>query len=89
MPIVADDSMSGEGRVPGATPEGRKEKKFSNKSRLFVGNLPRDFSGEELKKLFEEFGEVQEVYVQKEKNYGFVRLVRKCMWIKVHEHEKA
>ena len=78
MPIVADDSMSGEGRMPGATPEGKKEKKFSNKSRLFVGNLPRDFSGEELKKLFEEFGEVQEVYVQKEKNYGFVRLVRKC-----------
>lgn len=75
---VADDGVSGEGGVAGATPEARKQKKFSNKSRLFVGNLPRDFSGEELKKLFEEFGEVQEVYLQKEKNYGFVRLVRRC-----------
>jgi len=53
------------------------KKKFSNKARLFVGNLPRDFSSDELKKLFEEYGEVQEVFLQREKNYGFVRRVRK------------
>ncbi len=50
-------------------------KKFSNKARLFVGNLPRDFSEEELRKLFEPHGEVQEVYVHKEKSFGFVRMV--------------
>ena len=74
---TAEVSAGGEGRAPGATPEGRREKKFSNKARLFVGNLPRDFSGDELKKLFEEYGEVQEVFLQREKNYGFVRMVRR------------
>ena len=58
----------------GPTP--KKEKKFSNKARLFVGNLPRDTSEDELKKLFKPFGEVNEVYLQKEKNFGFVRMVR-------------
>ena len=51
------------------------EKKFSNKARLFVGNLPRDFTEEQLRKLFAEHGEVQEVYVHKEKSFGFVRMV--------------
>jgi len=74
---TADVVAGGDGRVPGATPEGRREKKLSNKARLFVGNLPRDFSSDELKKLFEEYGEVQEVFLQREKNYGFVRMVRK------------
>ena len=55
--------------------EARREKKFSNKARLFVGNLPRDFTEDELKKLFEPHGEVQEVYVHKEKSFGFVRMV--------------
>ncbi len=60
----------------GASEVRRPIKKFSNKARLFVGNLPRDFSEEELKKLFEPHGEVQEVYVHREKNFGFVRMVR-------------
>ena len=58
-----------------AVGDGRREKKFSNKARLFIGNLPRDYSEEEVKKLFEKFGEVQEVYINKEKNFGFVRMV--------------
>ena len=53
----------------------RREKKFSNRARLFVGNLPRDFNDQHLKKLFEEFGEVKEVFVKKDKNFGFVRMV--------------
>ena len=71
---------------PGAMPPGdagegsdlhdsKKEKKFSNRARLFVGNLPREFTTEELKALFEKYGEVNEVFVQKEKNFGFVRMV--------------
>lgn len=59
----------------GGDAESRGVKKFSNKARLFVGNLPRDFSEEEMKKLFEPHGEVQEVYIHKEKNFGFVRMV--------------
>ena len=53
----------------------KREKKFSNKSRLFVGNLPRDMMEDDIRKLFEPFGEVQEVFIQKEKSFGFVRLV--------------
>ena len=59
----------------GEAGDARKERKFSNKARLFVGNLPRDFSEEELRKLFEQHGEVQEVFLNKEKSFGFVRMV--------------
>lgn len=54
---------------------GGKEKKYSVKARLFVGNLPRDTSHDMVKRMFSEFGEVKEVFVQKEKNFGFVRMV--------------
>ena len=30
---------------------------------------------DDIRKLFEPFGEVQEVFLQKEKSFGFVRLV--------------
>lgn len=75
--------VSPAGQLPGKgaeQSERRQIKKFSNKARLFVGNLPRDFSEEELKKLFEPHGEVQEVYVHKEKNFGFVRMVRTLLF---------
>ncbi len=58
-----------------SAPGSKREKKFSNKSRLFVGNLPRDMMENDIRKLFEPFGEVQEVFLQKEKSFGFVRLV--------------
>ena len=50
-------------------------KKFSNKARVFIANLPRDMQEAELRGLFEPHGEVQEVYLQKEKNFGFCRMV--------------
>lgn len=53
----------------------RKEKKFSNKARVFVGNLHRDTTDDQIKKLFEQYGEVREVFLQKDKNFGFVRMV--------------
>ena len=72
-PLLGDPSVDGQ---VGGPPEPKKERKFSNRARLFVGNLPRDFTQEELKAMFEKFGEVQEVFIQKEKNFGFVRMVR-------------
>lgn len=51
-------------------------KKFTNKARLFFGNLPRDFTEEELKSILTAHGEVQEVYHNKEKNFAFARMVR-------------
>ena len=50
-------------------------KKFTNKARLFFGNLPRDFSEEELQQLLTAHGEVQEIYHSKEKNFAFARMV--------------
>ncbi len=73
--------------APGHTPSGGaqgaaetgdevvKEKKYSVKARLFVGNLPRDTNQGMVRAMFEEFGEVKEVFVQKEKSFGFVRMV--------------
>lgn len=50
-------------------------KKFTNKARLFFGNLPRDFSEEELKQMLAAHGEFQEIYHSKEKNFAFARMV--------------
>lgn len=50
------------------------KKKFTGRCRLFVGNLPNDMAEEELKKLFEEFGEVAECYMSG-KGFAFIRLV--------------
>ena len=55
--------------------KGRREKKFGNRARLYVGNLPRSITEDELRKLFEPYGETDQVYVEKEKNFGFVRMV--------------
>ena len=60
-----------------ATPTGKKEKKFGNRSRLYVGNLPRNTTEEDLKVLFEPYGEASQFYIEKEKNFGFVRMVRR------------
>lgn len=70
-PLLGDPLIDGQAS---GLPDPKKERKFSNRARLFVGNLPRDFSQEELKAMFEKFGEVQEVFIQKEKNFGFVRM---------------
>lgn len=52
-----------------------REKKYSVKARLFVGNLQKDTSQDVVKELFQRFGEVKEVFVQREKNFGFIRMV--------------
>ncbi|XP_066959890.1 protein no-on-transient A-like [Macrobrachium rosenbergii] len=50
------------------------EKKFNSFSRLFVGNLPRDVTEEELKSLFRPYGELGQVYLNKEGSFAFVNL---------------
>lgn len=51
-----------------------KERKFSGRCRLFVGNLV-SCEDTELREMFEKYGEVAEVFVNKEKGFGFVRMV--------------
>ena len=60
------------------TPPRPGEKKYSVKARLFVGNLPRDYTHDVVKEMFQQFGEVKEVFVQREKSFGFVRMVSVC-----------
>lgn len=52
---------------------GKKERKFTGRCRLFIGNLVNTDESE-LKQMFEEYGEVAEVFVNKEKGFGFIRL---------------
>lgn len=53
---------------------GKTERKFSNRCRLFIGNIA-DMKEEEFKKMFEKYGEYTEAYLNKEKAFGFVKMV--------------
>lgn len=50
------------------------EKKFSGRNRLYIGNLSGDVDEEEIKEMFKSFGETSELFINKEKNFGFIRL---------------
>jgi len=50
------------------------EKKFNGRCRLFVANLHNTTTEADLKEIFGEFGETGEIYVNKEKGFGFIRL---------------
>uniref|UniRef100_UPI00358E5D82 splicing factor, proline- and glutamine-rich-like isoform X1 n=2 Tax=Myxine glutinosa TaxID=7769 RepID=UPI00358E5D82 len=55
----------------------REEKRFSQRSRLFVGNLPSDMKEDELRSLFTPFGAVGEVFCSSGRGFGFVCLERR------------
>lgn len=50
------------------------EKKFSGRNRLYIGNLSNDITEEEVTEMFKPFGESSELFINKEKNFGFIRL---------------
>lgn len=49
------------------------EKKFTGRCRIFVANLPANVTDDQVRKLFEEYGQVSEVYLGKA-NFGFVKM---------------
>lgn len=51
------------------------EKTYTQRCRLFVGNLPNDISEEDFRKIFAKYGEPTEVFINKGKGFGFIRLV--------------
>jgi proline- and glutamine-rich splicing factor len=51
------------------------ERKFSGHCRLYVGNLTNDITEEEVTSLFAPFGQTAELFLNKEKNFAFIRLV--------------
>ena len=55
-------------------PEKEKEvKKFTNHCRLFCGNVV-GVTQEEFEKLFKEYGEVSDTFINSEKGFGFIKL---------------
>uniref|UniRef100_A0A2K5QLC6 RRM domain-containing protein n=1 Tax=Cebus imitator TaxID=2715852 RepID=A0A2K5QLC6_CEBIM len=48
------------------------EKTFTQRSCLFVGNLPPDITEEEMRKLSEKYGKAGEVFIHKDKGFGFI-----------------
>ncbi|XP_010775216.1 paraspeckle component 1-like, partial [Notothenia coriiceps] len=50
------------------------EKTFTQRSRLFVGNLPVDIPEEEFKDMFAKYGNISEVFINRERGFGFIRL---------------
>ncbi|XP_030202869.1 splicing factor, proline- and glutamine-rich [Gadus morhua] len=55
------------------------EKTYTQRCRLFIGNLPNDISDEEFKKLFAKYGEPSEVFINKNKGFGFIRLESRAL----------
>ncbi|CAG9855316.1 unnamed protein product [Phyllotreta striolata] len=50
------------------------EKKFNGRNRLYIGNIGSEVTEDELVDLFKSFGETAEVFVNKDKNFGFIKL---------------
>ncbi|KAE8624222.1 hypothetical protein XENTR_v10005870 [Xenopus tropicalis] len=55
------------------------EKTYTQRCRLFVGNLPTDINDDEFKKLFEKYGEPGEVFINKSKGFGFIKLETRAL----------
>ncbi|XP_062302460.1 paraspeckle component 1 isoform X1 [Osmerus eperlanus] len=50
------------------------EKTYTQRCRLFVGNLPTDLTEDEFIKLFAKYGEANEVFINRDRGFGFIRL---------------
>ena len=64
-------------------PQDMSEKKFSGRNRLYVGNLTNDITEDEIKKMFDPYGETSEFFINKEKNFAFLKLVRNFFTFKL------
>ncbi|XP_061745597.1 paraspeckle component 1-like isoform X1 [Nerophis ophidion] len=50
------------------------EKTFTQRCRLFVANLPLDIPDEEFVGMFSKYGNTAEVFINRERGFGFIRL---------------
>jgi hypothetical protein len=51
---------------------------------LYIGNLTNDVTEDEITQLFQPYGETAELFVNKEKNFAFIRLVSDYILIVTH-----
>lgn len=56
------------------SPIENEELKFSGRNRLYIGNLTNDITEEEIKELFKPYGEISESFINKEKNFAFIKV---------------
>ncbi|XP_023651746.1 non-POU domain-containing octamer-binding protein isoform X2 [Paramormyrops kingsleyae] len=50
------------------------EKTYTQRSRMFVGNLPTGVTEQEVEKLFSKYGKPSEIFINKDRGFGFIRL---------------
>lgn len=55
------------------------EKTYTQRSRLFVGNLPAGTTEDDVEKLFSKYGKASEIFINKERGFGFIRLETKTL----------
>ncbi|XP_073716863.1 non-POU domain-containing octamer-binding protein isoform X2 [Misgurnus anguillicaudatus] len=55
------------------------EKTYTQRSRLFVGNLPAGTTEDDVEKLFAKYGKASEIFINKERGFGFIRLETKTL----------
>ncbi|XP_018554435.1 splicing factor, proline- and glutamine-rich isoform X1 [Lates calcarifer] len=55
------------------------EKTYTQRCRLFIGNLPSDITEDQFKRLFAKYGEPSEVFINKGKGFGFIRLQSRAL----------
>lgn len=55
------------------------EKTYTQRSRLFVGNLPAGTTEQEVEKLFLKYGKPSEIFINKDRGFGFIRLETKTL----------
>ncbi|XP_019726388.1 splicing factor, proline- and glutamine-rich isoform X2 [Hippocampus comes] len=55
------------------------EKSYTQRCRLFIGNLPNDITEENFRKIFAKYGEPSEVFINKGKGFGFIRLESRAL----------
>ncbi|KAI4904988.1 hypothetical protein NFI96_017069 [Prochilodus magdalenae] len=55
------------------------EKTYTQRCRLFIGNLPNDITEQEFRKLFAKYGEPSETFINQSKGFGFIRLESRAL----------
>ncbi|KAK3525449.1 hypothetical protein QTP86_031540 [Hemibagrus guttatus] len=55
------------------------EKSYTQRCRLFIGNLPNDITEDEFKRLFYKYGEPSEIFINQSKGFGFIRLESRAL----------
>ncbi|XP_026797990.3 splicing factor, proline- and glutamine-rich isoform X1 [Pangasianodon hypophthalmus] len=55
------------------------EKTYTQRCRLFIGNLPNDITEDEFRKLFSKYGEPSEIFINQGKGFGFIRLESRAL----------